>query len=197
MPIDYISTSALYGSYLAHHGIKGQKWGRRRYQNEDGSLTSEGRARYGLSEYKSQYRNAYKDYKNKQKAANRAAYTAFGRTRIAEAERLQKAADKARYKAIDAKAAYKVAKAKPGREDKAEMRVYRRAMQRTGIRGSALDISSDRASSKLYDHITTKKGKEYADQVEKRVQNVVVSTLVGATAVSIGSALVSAYMLNR
>ena len=36
--------------YLAHHGTKGQKWGRRRYQNEDGSLTPEGRARYGTRE---------------------------------------------------------------------------------------------------------------------------------------------------
>lgn len=32
--------------YLEHHGIKGMKWGIRRYQNEDGSLTSEGRKRY-------------------------------------------------------------------------------------------------------------------------------------------------------
>ena len=37
---------------LAHHGIKGQKWGIRRYQNEDGSLTAEGMARYGVSENK-------------------------------------------------------------------------------------------------------------------------------------------------
>lgn len=38
---------------LYHHGIKGQKWGIRRYQNEDGSLTAEGRRRYGdsLGEY--------------------------------------------------------------------------------------------------------------------------------------------------
>lgn len=34
-------------SYLAHHGVKGQKWGVRRYQNQDGSLTDEGRRRYG------------------------------------------------------------------------------------------------------------------------------------------------------
>lgn len=30
-----------------HHGIKGQKWGVRRYQNKDGGLTEEGRKRYG------------------------------------------------------------------------------------------------------------------------------------------------------
>ena len=35
-----------YEHYLAHHGVKGQKWGHRRYQNEDGTLTAEGRARY-------------------------------------------------------------------------------------------------------------------------------------------------------
>jgi len=33
--------------YLAHHGIKGQKWGVRRYQNPDGSYTDEGKRRYG------------------------------------------------------------------------------------------------------------------------------------------------------
>lgn len=32
--------------YLMHHGIKGQKWGVRRFQNEDGSLTLAGEERY-------------------------------------------------------------------------------------------------------------------------------------------------------
>lgn len=32
---------------LAHHGIKGQKWGVRRFQNPDGSLKLAGRKRYG------------------------------------------------------------------------------------------------------------------------------------------------------
>ena len=31
--------------YLAHHGIKGMHWGVRRYQNPDGSLTSQGKSR--------------------------------------------------------------------------------------------------------------------------------------------------------
>lgn len=36
-------------NYLTHYGIKGQKWGIRRYQNPDGSLTSAGRKRYSDS----------------------------------------------------------------------------------------------------------------------------------------------------
>ena len=35
-----------YRSCLMHHGVKGQKWGIRRYRNEDGSLTEEGRKHY-------------------------------------------------------------------------------------------------------------------------------------------------------
>ena len=31
---------------LYHFGVKGQKWGVRRYQNSDGSLTPEGKMRY-------------------------------------------------------------------------------------------------------------------------------------------------------
>lgn len=38
---------------LYHHGIKGQKWGVRRYQNKDGSLTEEGIKRLKL--YKDDY----------------------------------------------------------------------------------------------------------------------------------------------
>ena len=44
MEIRRMSNDELY-----HHGIKGQRWGIRRFQNEDGSLTSEGRKRYGYS----------------------------------------------------------------------------------------------------------------------------------------------------
>lgn len=37
-------------SELSHHGVKGQKWGVRRYQNKDGSLTAKGKRK--LAAYK-------------------------------------------------------------------------------------------------------------------------------------------------
>lgn len=46
--------------YLIHHGIKGQRWGIRRFQNEDGSLTSEGVKRYQTA--KGEYKQAKRDY---------------------------------------------------------------------------------------------------------------------------------------
>ena len=46
--------------YLEHHGVKGQKWGIRRYQNEDGTFTDEGKKRY--SNLDSKFRNNVYDH---------------------------------------------------------------------------------------------------------------------------------------
>lgn len=45
------NTPSIYGEeVLAHHGILGQKWGVRRFQNADGSLTDAGKKRYSKEE---------------------------------------------------------------------------------------------------------------------------------------------------
>ena len=55
-------------SFLAHHGILGMKWGIRRYQNKDGSLTTAGKIRYGrnivLPKGQTMYRSASSEKSN-------------------------------------------------------------------------------------------------------------------------------------
>lgn len=62
---------------LYHHGIKGQKWGVRRFQNKDGSLTNNGKKRYNsnVEKAKAAVSKAKRDYRevplNEQKIAQR------------------------------------------------------------------------------------------------------------------------------
>lgn len=45
--MDEMTLVEKYNHELYHHGTKGMKWGVRRYQNPDGSLTAAGKRRYG------------------------------------------------------------------------------------------------------------------------------------------------------
>lgn len=66
-------TEYFYRDSLAHHGIKGQRWGVRRFQNEDGSLTAAGKQRYNadvegakarIRDAESKYKKATNAYQN-------------------------------------------------------------------------------------------------------------------------------------
>lgn len=58
---DYIITRTSQDE-LMHHGVKGQKWGIRRYQNADGTLTNEGKIRYGSEKEQSKLSEGVKKF---------------------------------------------------------------------------------------------------------------------------------------
>lgn len=51
--------------YLAHYGVKGQKWGIRRYQNKDGTLTAAGKKHVNDYRTKQEMRKKVDDEGNK------------------------------------------------------------------------------------------------------------------------------------
>lgn len=57
----YVGNVSCDPNYLEHHGIKGQKWGVRRFQNADGSLTANGRIRYGFDRIGTALKRGVKD----------------------------------------------------------------------------------------------------------------------------------------
>lgn len=72
----------LYESYLAHHGVKGQKWGVRRYQNDDGTLTAEGKARYdSLSDREKKNYNTFNEMAKGLDQVNERLYSKYAKTK--------------------------------------------------------------------------------------------------------------------
>ena len=57
--MDYVAIDTNSFRYLEHYGVLGMKWGIRRYQNSDGSLTAEGRKR-AKREYKEDNEKAFR-----------------------------------------------------------------------------------------------------------------------------------------
>lgn len=85
---------------LYHHGIRGQKWGVRRFQNEDGSYTSAGAKRYAdageaaskaKAEKKAASREMWRDPTNANKVASY--YTASARARQARLAKIKAGAE--------------------------------------------------------------------------------------------------------
>jgi hypothetical protein len=177
--------------YLEHHGIKGMKWGVRRFQNEDGSYTSAGKRRYDIKEAKANLKSAKKEFRQ----ANRTQVKGLmaGRDYQRKVESRERKIQTAQNKIYDAQAA--LGRAKGG--EKGELRAYTKMMRKTGLSGSATDSMNGRQATKLYDHIATKKGKDYAARVEKRAKGQLIGTIAASTAVVVGAQALDLYMQTK
>ena len=77
---------------LYHYGVLGMKWGKRRYQNKDGTLTADGRAKYGndisqrkTKHVKKQVQTGIKTKTINYDDINKKVYTELGKTKEAKA----------------------------------------------------------------------------------------------------------------
>lgn len=107
--IYYVGGVPYDSNYLEHHGILGMKWGIRRYQNKDGTLTEAGKQRYQKLRDNVEAEKKYRDSAGKTTSAN---------ARVARAERKLLKYDQALKRDRDTQAAKRAAKEKSGKSVK-------------------------------------------------------------------------------
>lgn len=165
---------------LMHYGVPGMRRGHRKASYET---------------QKTAYKQAKKDLRTANRELIKSSYTAIGVKGLNKYNKAESKANRAELNKINAKANYKAAKSKNSK--KAEFNTYRNEMYKSGIVGSSNDRLSGNRSTRIYNELRRKKGKEYADRVQKSVQNRAVATFVGSAVVSLGSVAVSAYLYDH
>lgn len=171
---------------LFHHGIKGQKWGKRRYQNEDGSLTPAGKSRYG-----------YETAGNRRhtKAANAAQRDADNLRKSGyktEADAVQKVADKHRQKAAASQEKYDQKQAA-----KAERKQFKADVKDFKKRGFDIDYAIEDGQfsiTKISNSKGQEIGRDYAERIMKEARKQYLTEFAVSATVAAGLAFASSYV---
>lgn len=146
---------------LCHYGVKGMKWGVRRYQNEDGSLTEEGKKKYAVNDYTTPKQSLKAFRKLDKMGAN----VEFEQNRImAKNARLNKKQWKQAEKMITARNEKKRAKASAKLEKvKAEIEKNNKAF-------GDFEVSKTNISSNQWRHVANLISKNMDVTVKKRAE---------------------------
>lgn len=178
-----------YTDTLAHHGIKGQKWGVRRFQNEDGSLTPEGEKRYGnLKNYDSSVRGrmieADVDYREKSRREQKEA--------AARGEALRKKAQEISYNSERVRErAYEEYRSKNRKKYDSEYKLDQDAAKYATTRGQKYAIAAlDKLGPTAYNDINA-----YNNAQSKKAVRAVIGHLV-ATGVGVAALAAMASIRN-
>ena len=115
---------------LYHHGIQGQKWGHRRWQNEDGSLTPEGREHYGYGDARDKVKSARSNLRALKERRTGRDY------KYGELSRFTKTGRQLNKDIKSAKADYKQAKKEYKQTD--EYKAHQEKIKKAAIAGTAI-----------------------------------------------------------
>ena len=189
---------------LYHYGVPGMKWGNHKYAKYEAK--SEREKRKGNIESANRYKkmaNAARELgqagQNLKDTRNIKIKGHFISSKNIDPIRKQRdKLDSEKINLIEAQAKYKAAKSKnQSKAAKAEQKTYMNALYKMGQPGSIADRQSGKLGSELYDRISLKKGKNYANTILDKNRKRAIATVAASTVVAVGSAVLSAYFGRR